>query len=128
MKINQLLLIIHGGAGVGKSRTIMALSQWADKILRKVGDDSIKPRVLLCAFTGKAASLIDGITIHSAFGFVPDRSNEKKHKILSDKRMAEFRHNMSDLKLIIIDEISLVGADMLFQIHMRLCDIFQKNP
>ena len=128
MKVEQLLLIIHGGAGVGKSRSIMALSQWADKILQKVGDDSTKPRVLLCAFTGKAASLINGITVHSAFGFVPDRTKQKKHRILSDKRMAEFRHYMSDLKLIIIDEISLVGADMLYQIHMRLCDIMQKDP
>lgn len=128
LKVKQLLLIIHGGAGVGKSRTIMAMSQWADKILMKLEDNSTLPRVLICAFTGKAASLINGITIHGAFGFVPDRKKEKKHKALSDKRLAEFRHNMSELKLIIIDEISLVGADMLYQIHMRLCEIKQKDP
>ena len=34
------------------------MSMWAEKILRKEGDDPHKPRVLLMAFTGKAASLI----------------------------------------------------------------------
>ena len=129
LTVAQLLLIIHGGAGVGKSRTIMAMSQWADKILLKLDDNSVKPRVLICAFTGKAASLVNGITVHTAFGFVPDKKKvDKKHKPLSEKRLAEFRHNLSDLKLIIIDEISLVGADLLYQIHMRLCEIKQKNP
>ena len=39
--------------------------------------------------------------------------------------MAELRTNLADLKLIIIDEISLVSADMLYTIHMRLKEIFQ---
>ena len=93
----------------------------------KLDDNSTKPRVIICAFTGKAASLVNGITVHSAFGFAPNRKKEEKYQPLSEKRLAEFRHNMSDLKLIIIDEISLVGADMLYKIHMRLCEIKQKD-
>ena len=38
--------------------------------------------------------------------------------------MAELRANLADLKLIIIDEISLVSADMLYTIHMRLKEVF----
>lgn len=34
---------------------------------------------------------------------------------------------MSDLQLLIIDEISMVGSDMLLQIHNRLCEITGKN-
>ena len=34
------------------------MSIHAEKILRKAGDKPNHPRVLLCAFTGKAASLI----------------------------------------------------------------------
>ena len=34
---------------------------------------------------------------------------------------------MADLKLVIIDEISLVSADMLYTIHMRLNEVFQTN-
>ena len=51
-------LIVHGGAGVGKSQTIKAISMQAEKLLRKVDHHPNKPRVLLAAFTGKASSLI----------------------------------------------------------------------
>ena len=34
------------------------MAQWAEKILIKVEDDPLMPRVLLLAATGKAASLI----------------------------------------------------------------------
>ena len=56
--IPGLLAIIHGGAGVGKSATIRAITLWAEKILRKAGDNPHYPNVLICAPTGKAASLI----------------------------------------------------------------------
>ena len=51
-------LIVHGGAGVGKSQTIRVVSMHAEKLLRKAGHHPNRPRVLLTAFTGKAASLI----------------------------------------------------------------------
>ena len=57
-----LRLIVHGGAGVGKSSFIKAASLQAEKILRKPGDDPNFPKVLLCAPTGKAASLIGKLT------------------------------------------------------------------
>ena len=47
------------------------------------------------------------------------------HIPLSDHKLAQFRDNLSELSLIIIDEFSLVGADMLYRIHMRLREIFQ---
>ena len=50
--------IVHGGAGVGKSQTIKVLAMQAEKTLRKPGHHPNRPRVLLAAFTGKAASLI----------------------------------------------------------------------
>ena len=98
------------------------MSQWADRILMKLNDHPAKPRVVICAFTGKAASLIGGITVHSAFAFI---NNSKSHDPLGAERLAELRNSMSELKLIIIDEISMIGADMLYQIHMRLCEVLQ---
>ena len=44
--------------GVGKSKTIEAMAKWAEHILLKEDHQSSKPRVLIAAFTGKAASLI----------------------------------------------------------------------
>ena len=49
--------------GAGKSKTIEAMSCWAEKILTKVGDHPLKPRVLIVAATGKAAANV-GKQIH----------------------------------------------------------------
>ena len=100
------------------------MSLHAEKILRKSGDSPNHPRVLVCAPTGKAASLVGGITLHSAFDF----KFGLEHRALSDKSLAKFRDNFKHLKLVIIDEVSLLGADMLYKIHLRLCEVMQVNP
>ena len=38
------------------------MAKWAENILVKADDEPLKPRVLLMAFTGKAASLIGMIS------------------------------------------------------------------
>ena len=119
----------------------------AEKILSKEGGNPDKPRVLLCAHTGNAASLIGkfnclqhyysfcelcktyiflgGTTIFSAFSF---RIGTEPIGA-GDKTLAELRENLSELKLIIIDEMSLVHADLFFKIDARLKEIFRKqNP
>ena len=62
MSFTPLRLIVHGGAGVGKSSFIKAASLQAEKLLRRPGDDPNFPKVLICAPTGKAASLIGKFT------------------------------------------------------------------
>ena len=66
--------------------------------------------------------LIGGITITSAFNVPFDNT----HVPLGNEKLDWYRKNLCNLKLIIIDEISLVKADMLYQLHTRLCEIFQK--
>ena len=51
-------LIVHGGAGTGKSAVIRIAAIHAEKILRQSGSHPNKPRVLILGPTGKAASLI----------------------------------------------------------------------
>ena len=46
---------------------------------------------------------------------------------MSDKTRAAAKVTLANLKLLIIDEISLVGADMLYRIHKRLCTILEMN-
>jgi energy-coupling factor transporter ATP-binding protein EcfA2 len=75
------LLMVHGGAGAGKSTVIKVLAQWMQKILQKEGDEIECPCVLKAAFTGTAASNIKGQTLHSSFGF----SFDNKHYSLSEK-------------------------------------------
>ena len=62
-----------------------------------------------------------GTTLHSAFKLGKFGT---EYKSLNDKSLAELRENLSDLKLLINDEISLVSADMLYTIHMRLTEVF----
>ena len=77
--------------------------------------------MLLTAPTGVAAFNINGMTLHSAFllgtgkytGFQP----------LSHDRLNTLRSKLSKLTLVIIDEVSMVGANMLLQIHKRLQQI-----
>ena len=44
--------------GVGKSAVIKAVSLHAEKILRRSGQNFNFPHVIVCAPTGKAASLV----------------------------------------------------------------------
>jgi hypothetical protein len=46
---------------------------------------------------------------------------------MSDKQMAESRQNLQNLKILIVDEMSLLDSDMLTNIHLRLCKIFQTS-
>ena len=41
--------------------------------------------------------------------------------------MAELRENLSELRLIIIDEMSLVSADMLYKLDAKLKEIFHRR-
>ena len=114
-------LMIHAGAGCGKSLLINLLAQWLELILRKSGEDCSLPYVLKCAPTGTAASIIKGQTLHRAFGF--PFSNEYFN--LSDKIRDEKRAQLKQLKVVIIDEISMVKSDMLYQLDLRLREITQ---
>ena len=98
--------MVHGGAGSGKTFVIKTLAQWVQQILQKHGDAFNSPYVIKSAFTGTAASLIEGMTLHSAFGF--DFGN--KHYSLSDKTRDAKRNILRNLKLVIIDEISMVKS------------------
>ena len=62
------------------------------------------------------------MTLHSAFDF---NFIGRVHESLSDKKLAQFRNNLADLKLIIIDEMSMVDSDKLYKIHRRLCEVLQ---
>ena len=116
------LLMVHGGAGAGKSTVIHVIEQWATYILRKEGDDLDQPCVIKAAFTGCAASNIKGQTLHQAFGF----SFSDKHFSLSDKIRDKRRAELKNLKIVIIDEISMVKVDMLYMLDLRLQEITQK--
>ena len=62
-------LMVHGGAGSGKSSVIDVLVRWIQYVLIQSGDDPQFPYSVKGAPTGAAASIIDGQTLHSLFNF-----------------------------------------------------------
>ena len=90
------LVMVHGGAGAGKSTVINVLAQWVQLILQKEGDDSNSPCVIKVAPTGTAAANIEGQTLHTAFSF----SYDGKPYSLNDKARDERREILKELKMV----------------------------
>ena len=116
-------LMVHGGAGSGKSTLINVISQYVHNLLRRDGDDPDCPYVLLSAYTGTAAANIEGQTLHTLFSF----NFGAGYMSLSDKSRDEKRSLYKNLQMLIIDEISLVDSDMLYKIDLRLREVTQKG-
>lgn len=119
---------LSGEAGVGKSHLTKALYQAALKYYNtRAGDDFQQIKVLMLAPTGKAAFNIKGNTIHSAL-FIPACQSLRDYKCLDSSRINTLRCQLAGLKLIFLDEISMVGSTMFnVQINNRLKDLMDSN-
>ena len=116
-------LFLSGPGGVGKSHVISLIHCDTKKILslsRKF--EPIDITVLLTAPTGVAAFNIGGMMIHSAL-LLRTSSYGKEGEALASEKLNTLRSKLSNLQLIIIDEVSMVGSDMLLNVHKRLCQL-----
>ncbi len=95
-------LFVTGRAGTGKSTLLRALS------------DMITQEAVVLAPTGLAAVNVGGQTIHSFFGFPPRLIRP------DDIRRSRNGRLMRRLKLIIIDEVSMVRSDLMWAIDQSL--------
>jgi ATP-dependent DNA helicase PIF1 len=92
-------VFITGRAGTGKS-TLLSYFRSITKIPYEVA-----------APTGVAAINVNGVTIHSLFSFPPNVTYKDLPKIY---RRTQKNHKLfKELKLLIIDEISMVRADLM---------------
>ena len=91
------------------------------KLLSFKSGNPEKPRILILAPTGVAAINIDGTMIHTALGI------NVGHKLypFNDRQRGMLRNKLSEIKLIIIDEISIVSSMLFYQVHQRLNEIFE---
>jgi hypothetical protein len=83
--------------------------------------------VLLTAFTGTAAFGIEGMTLHSALRISCGPGSNKQYQPASSDKLNTLRSRLRKLKLLIIDEVSMVGTDLLYHIHRRLQDIMGRT-
>lgn len=102
LELTKKSLFITGRAGTGKS-TLLRLFR-----------DSTRKKVITLAPTGIVALNIEGQTIHSFFKFPPKTINRASIRPRRNKRLYK------KLDVIIIDEISMVRADMLDNIDYFL--------
>ena len=115
---------LSGGAGVGKSHLVKSLYQAALKYYNsKAGENFNDVKILLLAPTGQAAFGIKGNTVHSTLA-IPASQSLKNYKPLDSSRLNTLRCKLLAVKLIFLDEISMVGNTMFnIQINNRLKDI-----
>ena len=75
------------------------------------------------AFMGTAAANIEGQTLTSTFSM----QFGNMYQGLGDRNRDMKRQALAQLQILIIDEISMVKADMLYQLDMILKEITQKH-
>ena len=118
--VESFNVFLTGGAGTGKSHLVRCIYEEVNKILPRLSTIPDSPVVLLLAPTGTAAYHIGGQTIHSAL-----KIGRSVSKHLSEDLANTLRCTYQDLKLVIIDEISMVSTDLLQVVHHRLQQIKQ---
>lgn len=123
-----LRLFISGQAGTGKSFLIKLLFQTISNYYNtKIPCLNVEtPKVILAAPSGKAAFVIRGVTIHSCFN-LPCDNRSSTLPSLSSSTVTSLRFEMRDVKVVIIDEVSMIGRNRLNQIDTRLRQITGNN-
>jgi hypothetical protein len=112
-------LFLVGGARIGKTFTLQLIVQGLLRFYHSdLQSNLLKPKVLLIAFTGKTSFNIDGCTIHSALRISINQSLSNMGK-LSSVLLNKLTDDYEQIKFMVIDEISLVGARMLDAIDQR---------
>ena len=114
-------IFLTGGAGSGKSRVIKSVYHMANKLFLPTRETAHDKSVLKVAYTGQAAINIGGQTIHSAFNL--KRNMNKSYKPLPENELTTLRSKLENVKLLIIDEISMVNKTILSYISGRLNQI-----
>ena len=125
----QFLHLITGFGGAGKSRLLKAIIQGLNRYwVHQIGNKGDCIFIIVCAPTGCAAYLISGLTIHCVFSFDLNIKKQLKQKLNPDK-LNTLRAKFKNLKLLVIDEISMVSADLFQLVNKRLQEIFNnENP
>ena len=112
-------VFITGKAGTGKSFLLKFFKNYSEK------------NVAVVAPTGVAAENIEGTTIHSLFGLKIDAiyGETEASKLLpgSPVRRAKIEKNLRALNTLVVDEVSMVSADLLDAMD-RILRYVKKKP
>ena len=107
-----LRLYIGGPGGTGKSRVIAALADYFE-----INGET--RRLRLASFTGIAAKNINGTTLHTALALNQGQNSRNKGK---GKTKADLIAMWLGVDYLLVDEISMIGCNLLHQIHEALVE------
>lgn len=118
---------LSGCAGTGKSHTVHAVIFITEHVFTSHQQSVFKsqaefPSVLVMAPTGKAAFIINGNTIHRCLS-IP-KTNSTTIPAISSQTVSSIRLAMQNVKLVLIDEISMLGQRLFTLMNNRLQQIF----
>lgn len=116
----QLLLLITGDAGTNKSKLLHSLFQMVTNKYNARDGCIDRPKALVMSWTASTARNVIGMTVHSALGLQLGGA----FTFLSCERLNQERTAYADIKVIFIDEVSLINHESLFSIHRALTQIF----
>ena len=69
--------------------------------------------------------------MHKAFGLAfgggrMKNNNDQSEQIISVKEYVKYADKLDELKLIIIDEVSMMDSKLLYKIHDKMCSVMDK--
>ncbi|KAL1268527.1 hypothetical protein QQF64_033890 [Cirrhinus molitorella] len=122
-EFSSFFYFVSGGAGCGKSH-VKDIHMEATKILRQLPrlweEGDFMPTVLLSAFTVMAAFNISGKMLHSLLKL--PRSLKPPYQELRNS-LDEVRAGLRNVKILIIDEISMISKDLFSYVNWRFQQI-----
>ena len=122
--VEPIHIFLSGSGGAGKSHLVKVIYNAISKTWLYHCKDPEKPRILLLGPTAISAVNMGGTTIHSGVGIKPGINLLD----LNEKSKAALRNSLSEVKLLIIDELSMVSNDLRTDIDSRLGEIFAVIP
>ena len=122
-KPGQLIMLLSGQGGTGKSRVVECLKLYA---ITKYGktEGSWGP-IVLCGPTGNSSFNIGGSTWQSTLG---KGLITKKNQKLSSDTIKNLQGKGKGCKCFVLDEVSLLGCEDITDIHTRLCAAMGVDP
>ncbi|PSR77379.1 hypothetical protein PHLCEN_2v7930 [Hermanssonia centrifuga] len=104
-----LRMILYGEGGTGKSKVIQTITEDFDQ-------RGVKSMLVKAAYTGVAASVIDGKTTHNIGGL----SVKKRGDTVSDDSKAKLQQFWKNKQYLIIDKVSMISKSFLIDLERNI--------
>ena len=111
----NLICLLHGPGGSGKSAVINAVKAHASDFCRLLGHPFTNRTIIVTAMSGVAATLLKGETAHMVMG------------LNRDSVQLEESDEWLDARLVIVDEISFASAEDFSKMHENCKHFMQEN-